>query len=251
MPNLHIRAAWGLLIVSGLGLRIPCGQPLGILVQQEPLANVRVHRAPACKARQWLRLRGGTDLPLGAEDDIGMDSSLLMPRQAPSGVLLLPEDIESLQDAVKIVEQRQEHCNASAALEAEHHASEILVTNDISEESREWGTRHDGFTPLTIRGVMSFKMEHGVNLQGPIDLQPSSGGKFVRWKWGCYLHLRLPQEAALSVAGGPWQMHRCTLRAAEMPVIRAFTAANLSLHDNFVGGMVSPVSCIACRVSRV
>ena len=241
MPTARLNhAAWGLLVVCELGLHMPSGAPLGFLSQQrEPLAYTRAG-PPVCAARRWLlRLHGGTDL--------------LLPRQAPTGVLLLPEDTERLQDAVDIVEQRQRLCtteksyadaDASVAFQTDHddHTSEILVSGDISDDNREWGTKHDGFTPLRIRGAMSLRMEDGFNLQGPIDLQPSSSGTFVRWKWGCYLSLLLPQEAAMYVAGGPWHMNRCTLRAAEMPVIRAFASANLSLLDNFVGGFSLPAS---------
>ena len=36
------------------------------------------------------------------------------------------------------------------------------------------------------------------------------------------------------VAGAPWHMQHCILRATEMPVLRACAAAKVSLNDSFV-----------------
>jgi hypothetical protein len=228
--------------VLGILLRELCGAPGPGVVSQRAASRAPAGRLPLvclCQraARCRLRLRGGAD------------AAPLMPRQAPTGVLLLPEDTEHLQDAVRIVEQHQDLRGAGAVsgggpatFEGGPDANEILVGGNMPEDSREWGTPHDGFTPLIIRGAMSLRMEDGVNLRGPMDLQPSSSGMLLRWKWGCSLNLNLRQEAALCVAGGPWYMNRCVLRAADMPVVRAFGAANLTLHDDFVGGFSSLTS---------
>ena len=46
------------------------------------------------------------------------------------------------------------------------------------------------------------------------------------------------------VAGAPWHMQHCILRATEMPVLRACAAAKVSLNDSFVGGVAARVSAL-------
>jgi len=182
-----------------------------------------------------LRLRGGADNG---------------PRQVATRVIMLPTDAEDLQDAVNIVEHQNSICQQVAGgigikvpeETEEGEMREILVSVGMPDKCREWGSRLGGFKPLTIRGTMLLRMEDTVRLKGPINLLSSSRGMFIRWNWRCGFHLRLPQAVGLQVAGGPWQVQRCVLRAEDMPVMRAHEAANISLLDSFVGGLSPHIS---------
>ena len=221
-------------VVLGL-LLCPAGLPLGVQLafgKEErwcPVHHMRSSRSSAAHAARpspVLRLRGGVS---GSDEEA--DERLL--RHVSSRVVMVPIDAKDLQDAVDVVEKRA----APDSLAAGEQTRQILVSASTPNYMCGWGTREDGFRTLKISGsAMSLRMEDGITLLGPMELQPSSGGTFTRWKWGCAFDFGLQQEAALFAAGGPWQMQRCVLRATDMPVVRAYDSGSLALDDSFVGG---------------
>jgi hypothetical protein len=217
-------------VVLGL-LLCPAGSPraAGTAARWSPVLRMRSSLGSAAHAARpspALRLRGGLS---GSDEEA--DERLL--RHVSSRVVMVPIDAKDLQDAVDVVEKRA----VPDSLAAEEQARQILVSASTPDHLCGWGTREDGFRTVKISGsAMSLRMEDGITLLGPMELQPSSGGTFTRWKWGCAFDFGLQQEAALFAAGGPWHMQRCVLRATDMPVVRAYGSGSLALDDSFVGG---------------
>ena len=201
----------------------------------------RVLSAPGAGARAAtptpaLRLRGGVS---GSEAEASDDEEERLLRQVSSHVVMVPIDAKDLQDAVDVAEKRAVPDGPAAG----EQARQILVGVNTPDDFCEWCTQEDGFRTVIIsERAMSLRMEDGVELLGPIALLPSSDGTFTRWKWGCVFSFRLQQEAALFAAGGPWRMKRCVLRATDMPVVRAYASANLTLDDSFVGGFSGDIA---------
>lgn len=228
-----------LLLPSGWQLGKPCTRTMNVndfVSRHGCMSKARRMVVPLTTLiAKPLALRGGSD---------DGEASIILPRQTSAQVVLMPDDTADLQDAVHIAEQRaalDQQPPQEAPTMAGQQLREIRVGASIPDESREWGTQDDGFKKITIRGPISLRMDDSVSLTGPIDLQPSSRGMFTRWKWGCTFSLRLPQPAALLVAGGPWHIHRSLLRATDLPVICAHGNSILSLHDCLIGGF-SPLT---------